>query len=117
MPLKPVRPAKRLVDRQVIHCRIQDRLQQIVRLPGEIRIAALLRLPQQHQADRAIDQDARLCPFISLPDLFGDSPPESTDQVEATLALLPEYFLAAFVNRAALIGIVAWIAIEAARRG
>ena len=46
-----------------------------------------------------VDQDARLCPFISLPDLFGDTPPETPEQVQATLDLLPAYFLAAFVNR------------------
>ena len=45
------------------------------------------------------DQDADLCPYIALPDLFGDNPPGTRDSVEGVLDLLPEYFLAAFVSR------------------
>ncbi len=50
-------------------------------------------------ASLCVNQDARLCPFISLPDLFGDSLPQSAEHVKSTLGLLPPYFLAAFVNR------------------
>jgi hydrophobe/amphiphile efflux-3 (HAE3) family protein len=50
-------------------------------------------------ATPCVDQDAELCPYIALPDLFGDTPPDSSQRVEGVLNLLPPYFLAAFVNR------------------
>jgi hydrophobe/amphiphile efflux-3 (HAE3) family protein len=50
-------------------------------------------------ASLCVDQDSQLCPFISLPDLFGDSLPQTAAHVQSTLALLPPYFLAAFINR------------------
>jgi uncharacterized protein len=50
-------------------------------------------------ASLCVDQDSQLCPFISLPDLFGDSLPQTAAHVQSTLSLLPPYFLAAFVNR------------------
>jgi uncharacterized protein len=50
-------------------------------------------------ASLCVNQDAELCPFISLPDLFGDSVPQSADHIQSTLDLLPPYFLAAFVNK------------------
>jgi predicted RND superfamily exporter protein len=46
-----------------------------------------------------VEQDARLCPYIALPDLFGSSPPGTRDRVEGVLDLLPAYFLSAFVDR------------------
>ena len=46
-----------------------------------------------------IDQDTSLCPYIALPDLFGTETPDSRERVQGVLNLLPQYFLAAFVNR------------------
>jgi predicted RND superfamily exporter protein len=43
------------------------------------------------------EQDAQLCPFLALPDLYGDQAPTSRDRVEAILNLLPKYFLNAFI--------------------
>jgi hydrophobe/amphiphile efflux-3 (HAE3) family protein len=43
--------------------------------------------------------DAQLCPYIALPDLFGNEPPGTVDRVEGVLDLLPDYFLNAFVSR------------------
>jgi hypothetical protein len=51
------------------------------------------------QATPCAQQETQLCPYIALPDLFGDSPPETRDRVEGVLNLLPQYFLAAFVSR------------------
>ncbi len=50
-------------------------------------------------ASLCVNQDARLCPFIAVSDLFGDSVPQDAAQIEARLDLLPPYFLAAFVSR------------------
>ena len=46
-----------------------------------------------------IDQDTSLCPYVALPDLFGTETPDSRERVQGVLSLLPQYFLAAFVNR------------------
>ena len=46
-----------------------------------------------------VDQDTSLCPYIALPDLFGTETPDSRERVQGVLSLLPQYFLAAFVNR------------------
>ena len=51
------------------------------------------------EAAPCAQQGARLCPYIALPDLFGEQPPGTADRVEGVLNLLPEYFLAAFVSR------------------
>ncbi len=45
------------------------------------------------------EQDAELCPYIALPDLFGGQAPDSAERVQGVLDLLPQYFLAAFVHR------------------
>ncbi len=51
------------------------------------------------EATTCARQDAQLCPFVDLSDLFGDEPPTSSERVEGILGLLPKYFLAAFVSR------------------
>ena len=46
-----------------------------------------------------VDQETSLCPYVALPDLFGTETPDSRERVQGVLSLLPQYFLAAFVNR------------------
>ncbi len=53
------------------------------------------------EATPCAEQDTRLCPYIALPDLFGDQPPATREGVADVINLLPPYFLAAFVNREA----------------
>ena len=43
------------------------------------------------------DQDSQLCPFVALPDLYGEQTPADRESVEAILDLLPAYFLNAFI--------------------
>jgi hydrophobe/amphiphile efflux-3 (HAE3) family protein len=50
-------------------------------------------------ATPCVQQDAQLCPYIAMPDLYGDKLPGTREGVEGVLNLLPQYFLAAFVSR------------------
>ncbi|MDQ3760003.1 MAG: MMPL family transporter, partial [Actinomycetota bacterium] len=47
--------------------------------------------------DNCRDPEARLCPAISLPDLFGDEVPDR-ERIEGVLSLLPPYFAQAVVE-------------------
>jgi len=51
-------------------------------------------------AESCVQQDARLCPFFSFPDLFGASEATPTQaRIKRVLGLLPEYFSQAVVSR------------------
>ncbi|HYH62822.1 MAG TPA: MMPL family transporter [Solirubrobacterales bacterium] len=47
--------------------------------------------------DNCRDPEARVCPAISLPDLFGDEPP-TQERIQGVLSLLPPYFAQAVVE-------------------
>jgi hydrophobe/amphiphile efflux-3 (HAE3) family protein len=49
------------------------------------------------EAKLCIEQEARLCPSIALPDLFGSEGPQSAERVDAILELLPPYFSQAVI--------------------
>jgi predicted RND superfamily exporter protein len=49
-------------------------------------------------ADLCVDQDARLCPSIALPDLFSGSETPTQDRIQSVLDLLPRYFAQAVVS-------------------
>jgi hydrophobe/amphiphile efflux-3 (HAE3) family protein len=70
----------------------------VVAWMSDFKQRVLARAGYTDAASLCVDQDAQLCPFISLPDLFGDSLPQNASHVKSTLDLLPPYFLAAFVN-------------------
>ena len=42
--------------------------------------------------------EARVCPAISLPDLFGDEVPADSERIESVLSLLPPYFAQAVIE-------------------
>jgi hydrophobe/amphiphile efflux-3 (HAE3) family protein len=46
-----------------------------------------------------VDQDARLCPSIALPDVFGGTSTPTKAQIKQVIDLLPPYFAQAIVNR------------------
>ena len=71
----------------------------VVSWMSDFKQRVLARAGYTDSASLCVDQDAQLCPFISLPDLFGDSLPKTAAHVKSTLDLLPPYFLAAFVDR------------------
>ncbi len=71
----------------------------VVSWMSDFKQRVLERAGYADDASLCVDQDARLCPFISLPDLFGNSLPQTPEEAQSTLGLLPPYFLAAFVNR------------------
>jgi hydrophobe/amphiphile efflux-3 (HAE3) family protein len=71
----------------------------VVAWMADFRARVLDRAGFGDTATPCVDQDASLCPFVAMPDLFGSDPPGTADQVEGILNLLPEYFLAAFVSR------------------
>jgi hydrophobe/amphiphile efflux-3 (HAE3) family protein len=50
------------------------------------------------EAELCIDQEARLCPSIALPDLFASGGALTAERVDALLALLPPYFSQAVVS-------------------
>jgi hydrophobe/amphiphile efflux-3 (HAE3) family protein len=49
-------------------------------------------------ADLCVDQDARLCPSIALPDLFSGSGEITQERVRSVLDLLPRYFSQAVIS-------------------
>ncbi|MDX6581599.1 MAG: uncharacterized protein QOI10_783 [Solirubrobacterales bacterium] len=51
------------------------------------------------EATPCVEQDTQLCPYIAMPDLYGDSLPTTSERAQGVLDLLPPYFLAAFVAR------------------
>ena len=67
--------------------------------PAVDRLDARLQEPRPPSAgytgpsSLCVDQDARLCPCISLADLFGDALPQTSERVEQTLDLLPALLL------------------------
>ncbi len=99
-----------------------DRLQEATGVSGEVEVAVraddltdpavvawisefkqrvLANAGFRGEATPCAEQETRLCPYIALPDLFGEQPPATRERVEGVINLLPPYFLAAFVNREA----------------
>jgi predicted RND superfamily exporter protein len=70
----------------------------VVAWMSDFKQRVLARAGYTDSASLCVNQDAQLCPFISLPDLFGNSVPQTAEHVRSTLGLLPPYFLAAFIN-------------------
>jgi hypothetical protein len=48
--------------------------------------------------DLCVDQDARLCPSIALPDLFSGSQSPTRERIRSVLDLLPRYFAQAVIT-------------------
>ena len=111
---------RELVPRDLPELQNVDELQQATGVSGEVEVSVRaddLTDPavvswmsdfKQRVLDRAgfesgaatcVEQDAQLCPFVAMSDLFGDQAPTSREQVQGILDLLPRYFLAAFVSR------------------
>jgi predicted RND superfamily exporter protein len=70
----------------------------VVAWMSDFKQRVLARAGYTDTASLCVDQEAQLCPFVSLPDLFGDDLPQTSQETESALQLLPAYFLAAFVN-------------------
>ena len=49
-------------------------------------------------ADLCVDQDARLCPSIALPDLFSGTEAPTQERIRSVLGLLPRYFSQAVIT-------------------
>ena len=71
---------------------------EVVTWMGDFKQRVLDRAGFQGTEATCAEQDAELCPFVDLSDLFGDQAPTSSDRVQGILDLLPKYFLAAFVS-------------------
>ena len=65
------------------------------RLDGRVQAAGARDAGFGGEATACAEQDTQLCPYIALPDLFGDRAARDRERVEGVLDLLPPYFLAA----------------------
>ena len=73
---------------------------EVVSWMADFKRRVLERAGFEGEPSSCLDDQVRLCPSITLPDLFGDDTSPSRKRVRDTLGLLPPYFLQALVSRA-----------------
>ncbi len=73
----------------------------VVNWMGDYKRRVLAQAGYEDASTACLDESARLCPLISLSDLFGEEGVSSAAQVSDLLALLPPYFSQAVISAGA----------------